>query len=252
MIISGGELARRANVSRQAVCNLTRDGKLIRSYSPSGKYGYDDESPDIKSYIQNASSQRRSHGRPPASTEAPATTKSRPAVGIGRQQGPYPLTDAGTRQFAGGLNPFGSDPRNGGYGPGGKGGRSDDPDPDSRSGLETRKIKATAEKYELQNRIIRHKYVPIEDARAVFGKIYSVHTGILTPLSAKLSDQLAAEFGVRDPEKVLRGTRILNDELFLALSQIKREIDEFLEKEGERVVTESEELALTLDDGTDE
>lgn len=246
--ISGSELSRRAGVSRSAISKAVSRYRL-----PVGNDGlFDLQHPDVAAYIEFEPEQRRSvkrRKRAMASTKAQISGQTSHMVGSGRVQGPLPRTDAGTGQFAGGLNPSGTAPKNGGYGPGGGG---DAPDPESRAAYESRKIKATAEKYELQNRIIRHKYVPIEDARAVFGKIYSVHTGILTPLSAKLSDQLAAEFGVRDPEKVLRGTRILNDELFLALSQIKREIDEFLEKEGERVVTESEELALTLDDGSEE
>jgi len=105
-----------------------------------------------------------------------------------------------------------------------------------------------AERYELDNRIKRHEYLPITDARQVFGRIYSVHTSILRPLDAKLADQLAAEYGVTDPAKILRGQQILSGEIFQALGQIKREIDEFLAKEGERVVTESEELALEVED----
>ena len=78
-------------------------------------------------------------------------------------------------------------------------------------------------------------------------RIYSVHTSILRPLDAKLADQLAAEFGVTDPAKILRGQQILSGEIFQALGQIKREIDDFLAREGERAVTESEELAFDVE-----
>lgn len=135
-----------------------------------------------------------------------------------------------------------------GRGARGRGRRGEDSEGPSRSDYVARKEKALAEKHELANRILRHDYVPIDDLRAVFGQFYAVHTGIIEPLGAKLAAQLAAEFGVTDPAKVLRVQEIIDKEAYPALTTIKREMDDFLEAQRERIVSEEEELAIEAED----
>lgn len=51
-MLTGAELARRAGVSRQNVSNLARSGRLPRIRGPEGEILYDENSPEIKAYIE--------------------------------------------------------------------------------------------------------------------------------------------------------------------------------------------------------
>jgi hypothetical protein len=234
MIISGGELARKAGVSKQRISALTKQGKL-RRVEEGGRLGYDESDPAVRYYIDHPSSMRQTSGGARAEKEEAASTNSTDQATPGQVSPPIPPASVSLGQPVGG-NLVKT----------GRRGRGSALSPDS-SNYQARKDKGMAERYELDNRIKRHEYIPIADARRVFAKIYATHTGILCPLDAKLADQLAAEFGVSDPAKTLKGQGILHDEIFQALSKIKREIDDFLKAESERVITESEELALEDD-----
>jgi hypothetical protein len=232
MIISGGELARRAGVSKQRISGLTKAGKL-RRVEEGGSLGYDDSDPAVRYYIDHPSSLRTSCGGPRAEGSSPEGGEPQAPADPGQEEGAKSDESREVGRSSGANRQAATKKPRRANRPSGT---------EAPSDYQARKDKGMAEKYELHNRILRHRYLPVEDVRRVFGKIYATHTGILRPLDAKLADQLAAEFGNQDPEKTLRAQKILSEEIYGALSQIKREIDDFLKAEEEHVVDESEEL----------
>jgi hypothetical protein len=94
--------------------------------------------------------------------------------------------------------------------------------------LKERNLLARAVKLELQNAERRKELVETAAMRVVFGRIYSAYTSIVLPLGAKLADQVSAEYKLEDPVAKLRVQEILDDELYSALTSIKRNIDDFL------------------------
>lgn len=243
-ILSAAELGRRAGVSRQGSSKWIKEWGIPLLTDEKGKKGVDENNPDVVAYIAHATIQRRASGNGQASPGGSAArdTQSPAKVGRGKQAESGATVDTGRGSpGAAGLiiGQFGN------LGAAGeKKKRGTESDDESRSGYQARKDKGMAERYELQNRIMRHQYIPTDAVRQVFGRVYSVHTSIICPLGAKLSDQIAAEFGITDPAKVLRVQEIIEGESYPALSQIKREIDDFLSKQGDSVVSESKELAF--------
>ena len=251
-LLAIAELARRANVSRQAASKWAKDWGIPILSDDKGRRGVDDHHPDVAAYIANSSAQRRVAGRARASTDSSPPSKPAPRIDPGQPEAPPPAATAARGQTSVGRDQIPAGIELGGDSLRGRGGKKhnsgDGEGAPSRSDYQARKEKALAEKHELANRILRHEYVPILDLKLVFGRVYSVHTGIINPLGAKLAAQLAAEFGVTDPAKVLRAQEIIDGETYPALSSIKRELDAFLVQQRTRVVTEEEELALEADE----
>lgn len=228
MIISGGELARRAGVSKQIVSKKANSGELPRAAFPDGKPGFDDTHPDIIAYIDRDTRQRRTAGRARATTEPPQQPKAQAPAVVEHEQQPPQGSNSGRGR------------RSGGYG-----GSKEGP---AKSDYLSRKEKALAEKHELANRILRHKYVPIEDASSVFGQVCAVHTGVICPLGARIGSLIAAELKITDPVLVLKIQEIIDGETYPAVTEIKRLLNDFLIKAGERVISESEELAISSEE----
>jgi hypothetical protein len=94
--------------------------------------------------------------------------------------------------------------------------------------LKKRTERARAQKIEIQNAECRKELVETASVKLVFGRVYSAFTSIVLPLGAKLADQVAAEYKLSDNTARLRVQEIMDDELYAALSGIKREINDFL------------------------
>jgi predicted DNA-binding transcriptional regulator AlpA len=224
MIISGGEVARRAGVTKQAVYKFTREGKLPRIVLGSGQVGYDENDPVIQEYIESTSAHRRTSDAPGQGNASKPTSPAQP----GHQKKALPEATPSLGKTSGGGRPAT---------------RNESGSP-SRSDYELRKAKATAERIELNNRILSHQYVPCTDVRAVFGRIYSVHTSNLRCLDVKVADQIAAIFGSTDSAMILRCQKLISDEIYQALTQIKQQLNDYITQEGKKAVSESEELGV--------
>jgi hypothetical protein len=244
-MISGGELARRAGVSKQIVSKLAAQEKLPRIANARGRLGYDENDPVIIDYIERQSSQRRNAHRSGASRASvsaytPGKTRSRAKGGQGKGADLEASSDSGA---SAGAPTFESQERLSVLSIGKPDKRdkkkdaSDEGD-ESYNVYDRRKQKAWAEKLELANKITRNEYLPRAEIFRVLGKVYSVHSGVIRPLGAKLGDQIAAEFGATDPAKVLRAQEIIDDETYSALSQIKRELDCYLAGIGAGTIEE--------------
>jgi hypothetical protein len=94
--------------------------------------------------------------------------------------------------------------------------------------LKKRTEKARAQKIEIQNAERRKELVETAAVKLVFGRVYAAFTSIVLPLGAKLADQVAAEYKLSDSAARIRVQEIMDDELYAALSGIKREINGFL------------------------
>jgi hypothetical protein len=96
--------------------------------------------------------------------------------------------------------------------------------------LKKRTERARAQKIEIQNAERRKELVETASVKLVFGRVYSAFTSIVLPLGAKLADQVAAEYKLSDSAARLRVQEIMDDELYAALTGIKREINDFLRR----------------------
>jgi hypothetical protein len=105
----------------------------------------------------------------------------------------------------------------------------DEPEEGSRICYDIRKTKAQAEGAELKNKIIRNEYLPRENIKRLFGKIYAIHTSIIRPLDAKIGNRIAAELKITDAEKILRVQELISAETYPALQQIKKLIDDYFD-----------------------
>jgi hypothetical protein len=94
--------------------------------------------------------------------------------------------------------------------------------------LKKRTERARAAKIEIQNAERRKELVETASVHLVFGRIYSAFTSIVLPLGSKLADQVAAEYKLSDSAARLRVQEIMDDELYAALTGIKREVNGFL------------------------
>jgi hypothetical protein len=95
--------------------------------------------------------------------------------------------------------------------------------------------KSRAEKLQIQNQKALSELVSRKIVTLLMGRIYSVHTSVLAPLSSKIIGLQAAAAKVKDPKTILEMTEIMDDEIYDALSAIKRLLLDFNEslKNGE-------------------
>jgi hypothetical protein len=226
-MISGGELARRAGVTRQAVSNLTRDGILSRIADTKGNLGYDETSPVIIEYINRQASQRLA-AHDSGDAPAPAT----PSQAVKSPVPAKPRQDSAPEEKA--ERPEGRARANDGDEE--DLGENDDAveaglDGLDKNELDRHKVREQIIHARIQNKVEREKYVPCDEVRRVFSQLYSVHTSILQPLGAKLSSQIAAEFGVTDTTAAVRVQEIIDKEVYQALHMIKEQLLGWLDKE---------------------
>jgi hypothetical protein len=222
-MISAGELARRAGVKKQAITYQVKKGLLPRVVSPEGKQGFNETDPRILDYIAHASSQRATaHG----TVVAPAEN-----LGVNEAQPPAPSSPPPkkTRKSAAAAAPV-APPAD-----------SDDEDDDElgagldyleKGDLDRAKVREQIIKARIDNNVARGKYLPREDVKRVFGRVYSVHTSILRPLSSKLGPDLAALFGNTDPALTLRAIQAIDAEVYRALGMIQRRLIDYLDAAG--------------------
>jgi len=95
-----------------------------------------------------------------------------------------------------------------------------------------------AERIRLENEIRRDEYISKSVIKTLFGRVYAVHTSILTPLSLKLSSTLAAIPPGDEKEATMK--KLIDDEVFAALEMIKLQLVEYVTGRGEEVVDKSE------------
>jgi hypothetical protein len=94
---------------------------------------------------------------------------------------------------------------------------------------------ARAEKLQIQNRKALDELINRKAVTLMMGRVYSVHTSVLTPLSSKIMGLVAAEAKIKDPKIILKMSEIMDDEIYDTLSAIKRHLLDFSEslKNGE-------------------
>lgn len=78
----------------------------------------------------------------------------------------------------------------------------------------------------------RRTLVSIDSVYTTWAKFYAVHTSQLGPLGEKISAKAAAQLGTDDPEKVLMVKKTIDEPVYVALNQIKRLMNDFLERAG--------------------
>jgi hypothetical protein len=76
-----------------------------------------------------------------------------------------------------------------------------------------------------------------DDVKLVFARLYQVHTAQLKTLAEKLGPDIAAEFKLEGAD-TLRVQQVMHEEVTRALSQIKRELNEYLDAIGDGSVDE--------------
>lgn len=80
----------------------------------------------------------------------------------------------------------------------------------------------------------RRKLVSIDGVFMTWAEFYAVHTAELGPLGEKISADLAAHFGVDDPELILGGKKKIDEPIYAALANIQRLMNDFLEAAGHK------------------
>jgi hypothetical protein len=86
---------------------------------------------------------------------------------------------------------------------------------------------ARAEKLQIQNKKALDELINRKAVTLMMGRVYSVHTSVLTPLSSKIMGLVAAEAKIKDPKIILKMAEIMDDEIYDALSAIKRHLLDF-------------------------
>jgi hypothetical protein len=101
---------------------------------------------------------------------------------------------------------------------------------------------ARAEKLQIQNKKALDELINRKAVTLMMGRVYSVHTSVLTPLSSKIMGLVAAEAKIKDPKIILKMSEIMDDEIYDALSAIKRHLIDFNESLKKGEIEEAEEL----------
>jgi hypothetical protein len=83
-----------------------------------------------------------------------------------------------------------------------------------------------ARRMKLENDIVKGKYIELEKAKILFGRVYAVHTAILGPLDLKLADTIDAI----PPGEERRGkiSALIKSEIYAALGSIQRLLSDFV------------------------
>ena len=109
----------------------------------------------------------------------------------------------------------------------------DDDDPDELSELDNLPALERIEKIK-NHRFLRavksSELVPREMVKAVFARFFTVHTSILIPMSGKIGPEIATSLGITTGSGVLSIQEIIDREMYLALGQIKKTMDESIER----------------------
>jgi hypothetical protein len=74
----------------------------------------------------------------------------------------------------------------------------------------------------------RRDLIKREVVKAYVGQIAAVHSLILIPLGGRISGDIAREFGIATPEKIIRIEEIITEESYKVISMIKRKNSDFI------------------------
>lgn len=83
-----------------------------------------------------------------------------------------------------------------------------------------------AERMKIENDIVKGRYIELEKAKILFGRVYATHTAILTPLDLKLADTIDSI----PPGEGRRGkiAALIKSEIYAALGSVQRLLSDFV------------------------
>jgi DNA-binding transcriptional MerR regulator len=209
MNISPAEIAKRASVSRQAISlwlkEQERRGKLKPAEINGKRKLYDENNPAIKKYIAQTFNRKGSKNK-----SIPKSKRVKPAPNITPFPEPEEVDTDETGEEYTEAPPPGAMPE------------------EAYSVYETRRMRAWAEKIELENEIKRNQYIKRAFIWQFLGQFTTIFTGIILPMGSKLSSELAAIYACKDPAKILDGQKKIDKETYTAVEVMKKQIDDFL------------------------
>lgn len=229
-MISAGELARRAGVKKQAITYQVKRGYLTRVVDAKGKTGFDENAPEIQTYINSQAGQRLSAhdlGAAPAPAASPRAPKPRAPAQPRQDPAPMAKLERSEGEARAESDEEEEDEELEGEDDLEKGLEFLD-----KNELDRHKIREQVIRARIQNKVERGKYLPRDDVRKTFGRVYSVHTSILRPLGSKIGPDLAALFGSTDDALALKAIQMVDAEIYRSLGMIKRQLNSYLEATG--------------------
>ena len=84
-----------------------------------------------------------------------------------------------------------------------------------------------AEKLRIENDIRRGGYIELKKVKILYGRICAIHSGILMPLSLKLSSMLATVPEGKEKEITMR--KLIDSEIYAALGSIQKLVVDFID-----------------------
>lgn len=206
-MISGSELARRTGITRQAIHNQAKAGHIPFTLDEKGRPRFDDTDPAILEYINTAKPQRRSSGGKSASGAGENADRSEFGPEI---DGESDIRSTSSRKK------------------GKRSWKSDNSGGEAYMNAERRKMIAAADMAELRAAEKRRELVSLESVKRVFAASYAIDSSQLLTLGERISNDLAAAFGIDDPEKALLSKEIIDLSVRGAIDQSKKLMDEFV------------------------
>ncbi len=97
----------------------------------------------------------------------------------------------------------------------------------SKQSLEKRKLREGIMLAQIKRETLRGTLVNIDTMREAFMKFYAVLTGELHPLGDKISQNLAAVYGVDDEKASAKAREIVDNDVFKSLAHMKRLMEDF-------------------------
>lgn len=97
----------------------------------------------------------------------------------------------------------------------------------SKQSLEKRKLREVILLARVKREQLRGTLILMETMREAFMKFYAVLTGELHPLGDKISQDLAAAYGVDDEKASATAREIVDDDVFKALAHIQRLMSDY-------------------------
>ncbi|MBE3063631.1 MAG: hypothetical protein IMZ69_01270 [Spirochaetes bacterium] len=220
--VTKAEFSRMAKVSRAAVSIALRKGRITAERDGS----MNPKRPENAAYITTRKRQRRQKSpgpggrkgapaklKPSRSERGQKTTKGKPKQHVARSAGGRKTKRAKIAE---------SGPQKGAL----------QIDGETFNMADLRHTIAKADKAEQEIAIRRGELVERTDVHRVFARLYQVHTSQLKTLADKEGSNVAAAFGLTDPVAVLKVQQVMSENMRRALSQIKQELNEYLESIG--------------------
>ena len=95
-----------------------------------------------------------------------------------------------------------------------------------------RKTKESALKVEVEREKARGVLIKRDLVQRFIAKLYTIDSNELKPMGEKIVPEMAAIFGIEDPQLILKAIKKLDKEMFRSLGHIKRLSNDFLIKIG--------------------